>query len=48
MFHSGAQRVSFRCAARFFSVHSALGSGSQRVGNAFLFGEQWVRFRGAS
>ena len=26
-------------------MHSALGSGSQRVGNAFRFGEPWVRFR---
>ena len=30
---------------RFFSVHSALGSGSQMVGNAFRFGEPLVRFR---
>ena len=39
-FHFGAQCVSFRCMARFFSVHSALGSGSHRVGIAFRFGEQ--------
>ena len=44
-FHFGAQCVPFGCMARFFSVHGALGSGSQRVGNAFRFGEPWVRFR---
>ena len=42
----GEQRVSIRCAARFTSVHSAFGLGSLRVGSAFRFGEQWVRFRG--
>ena len=38
-FQFGGQRISFRCMARFFSVHSALGSGSQRVGSAFHFSE---------
>ena len=48
VFHFGVQCVPFGCMTRFFSVHSALGSGSQMVSNAFRFGEQWVRFREGS
>ena len=41
MFHSGLQRVSFRCAARFISVRSAFLFGAQRV--RFWVSEGWQR-----
>ena len=52
VFHSGAQRVSFRCAVRSIWVHDAFLFGAQRVRfgvsegwQRVSFGEPWVRFR---
>ena len=52
-FQFSGQRVSVRWAARLISVHGAFPSFrytarplSQRVGSAFHFSEQWVRFHG--
>ena len=42
MFHSGVQRVSFRCAVRSIWVHGAFLFGAQRV--RFGVSEGWQRF----